>query len=146
MIRDDIDVALKAAMRAQDKKTLGAIRLITAAIKQIEVDERIVVDDARLLTILDKMSKQRRESISQFQAANRQDLIEQEEFELSLINQFLPPPLSEKEIENLIVKAIQDTGASTMADMGKVMAILKPILQGRADIGKVSATVKSKLG
>ena len=146
MIRDNIDVALKTAMRAQDKKTLTALRLITAAIKQVEVDERVVVDDVRLLVILDKMSKQRRESISQFQVANRQDLIEQEEFELSLINQFLPPPLSEQEIESLITKAIQDTGASVMADMGKVMAILKPILQGRADIGKVSTTVKSKLG
>lgn len=144
-IKDRINDDLKDAMRARDKTKLDALRLITAAIKQIEVDERISVDDERMLVILDKMAKQRKESITQFSTANRQDLVEQEQFELNLINHYLPEPLTEEEISNLIAKVMQETGASKMSDMGKVMAALKPLLQGRADMSKVSGLIKTKL-
>lgn len=144
-IIDSIRNDLKDAMRAQDKKKLGTLRLITAAIKQIEVDERIEVDEARMLVILDKMAKQRKESISQFQAAARNDLVVQEEYELAIINHYLPEPLSEDEIQNMIAKAISDTGAEKISDMGKVMAQLKPLMQGRADMSKISALIKAKL-
>ena len=141
-LNDDI----KNAMRAQDKKTLGTLRLITAAIKQIEVDERIDVDETRMLVILDKMVKQRKESIAQFEQANRTDLVAQEQFELNIIAQYLPEPLSAAEIEKLIAEAVTATAAQHMADMGKVMAYLKPKLQGKADMGQVSALIKAQLG
>ncbi len=144
-LKDQILDDLKDAMRARDKKKLDALRLISAAIKQIEVDERIEIDDARMLIILDKLAKQRNESISQFRAAGRDELAAQEEFELGLINQYLPEPLSETEIASLVEQAIQSTGAAKMADMGKVMAELKPKLQGRADMSKVSALIKARL-
>lgn len=144
-IKDHIEHDLKDAMRARDKQTLAALRLITAAIKQIEVDERITVDDVRMLSLLDKLAKQRNESISQFQKANRNDLVEQEQFELVIITKYLPEPLSEMEITQLIERAIDETGAQQMSDMGKVMAVLKPNMQGRADMAKVSALIKSKL-
>lgn len=132
-------------MRARDQKKLDALRLITAAVKQIEVDERIEIDEERMLVILDKLAKQRKESISQFQAAGRDDLVSQEQFELELINHYLPEPLSEAEVESIISKAITEVGATKMSDMGKVMGLLKPQLQGRADMSKVSAVIKAKL-
>lgn len=142
---EQINADLKDAMRAKDKNKLGALRLITAAIKQIEVDERIAVDDARLLAILDKMAKQRNESIQQFKVAGRTDLVEQEEFELSVINHYLPEPLTEDEVKNHVEQALMAVDAKQMSDMGKAMAILKPLLQGRADMAKVSAMLKAKL-
>jgi len=144
-LKEQILADLKDAMRARDQKKLDTLRLITSAIKQIEVDERIVVDDTRLLVILDKMSKQRNESIQQFKLANRADLIEQEQFELSIISHYLPEPLSINEIERLVEQALADLNAKQMSDMGKVMTHLKPILQGRADMAKVSAMLKTKL-
>jgi len=144
-IQEQINQDLKNAMRAQDKPTLGTLRLITAAIKQIEVDERIQVDEARLLVILDKMVKQRKESIQQFQAANRDDLVAQEQLELDIIQKYLPPPLSDTEIAALIDEALRATQAEKMSDMGKVMAHLKPHMQGRADMSKISALIKGRL-
>lgn len=143
-IKEHINTELKDAMRAQDKQRVGALRLITAAIKQIEVDERIEVDDARLLVILDKMVKQRKESIHQFQAAGRDDLVEKEDYELDIIRRYLPTPFTDAEIKTLIEDAFQATQAEKLADMGKVMAYLKPHLQGRADMGVVSALIKAR--
>jgi len=145
-IKERISNDLKDAMRARDKNKLDALRLITAAIKQIEVDERIEVDDTRMLVILDKLAKQRNESISQFSAAGRDDLVAQEEFELGIIKQYLPEPLSDAEIEKFVADAMIAVDAKQMSDMGKVMAQLKTPLQGRADMSKVSAMIKSKLG
>ena len=136
---------MKAAMKGGDKKRLGVIRLVLAAIKQIEVDERIELDDDRVLAVLDKMVKQRRESISQYKDAGREDLWEQEEYEVSILQDFLPEPLSDDEIDQLITKAIGDTGAASIKDMGKVMGILKPQMQGRADMGAVSGKIKAQL-
>ncbi|HAT8370956.1 TPA: lpg2359 family Dot/Icm T4SS effector [Legionella pneumophila] len=144
-IKEQINNDIKDAMRAKDKNLLNALRLISAAIKQIEVDERIEVDDERMLVILDKMSKQRKESIAQFEKASRDDLVAQEQFELNVISKYLPEPLTDNEIEELIKDAIKSTGAEKMSDMGKVMAILKPKLQGRADMAQVSARIKAKL-
>jgi uncharacterized protein YqeY len=144
-LKDQIINDLKDAMRARDTKKLGALRLISAAIKQIEVDERIEIDDTRMLIILDKLAKQRNESISQFSAAGRDELVAQEEFELALINQYLPEPLSDDEVKGFVEKAMVTVGAEKMSDMGKVMAELKPLLQGRADMSKVSAMIKAQL-
>ncbi|CZI98809.1 TPA: lpg2359 family Dot/Icm T4SS effector [Legionella pneumophila subsp. pneumophila] len=144
-IKEQINNDIKDAMRAKDKNLLNALRLISAAVKQIEVDERIEVDDERMLVILDKMSKQRKESIAQFEKASRDDLVAQEQFELNVISKYLPAPLTDNEIEELISDAIKSTGAEKMSDMGKVMAILKPKLQGRADMAQVSARIKAKL-
>jgi uncharacterized protein YqeY len=137
---------VKDAMRAKDKPRLATIRLITAEIKQREVDERIELDDTQVLVVLDKMCKQRRESISQFEQAGRDDLAAQEKAELALIQQYLPEQLGEAEINDLIDAAMEQTGASSMKDMGKVMGLLKPKLQGRADMGAVSALIKARLG
>jgi len=137
--------AMKAAMRAQEKARLGAIRLIQAEIQRVEVDERIDVDDARVLAILDKMIKQRRDSIQQFESAGRTDLVEIEAGELAVIQEFLPQALGEAELELLIDGAIRESGAVAMKDMGKVMAILKPQVQGRADMGLVSQRIKARL-
>ena len=145
MIKNQIMHDLKEAMRAREKKTLDALRLVTAAIKQIEVDERIEVDDTRLLVILDKLAKQRNESIAQFEAAGRQDLVEQEQFELGIIKKYLPEPLSDAEIAQMVERTITEIGAQKMSDMGKVMAALKPLMQGRADMSKVSVLIKQKL-
>lgn len=136
---------LKTAMRAKDQKRLNVLRLVTAAIKQIEVDERIDVDEARMLQILDKMSKQRKESISQYQKANRTDLVEQEAFELDILSEYLPAPLSPEEVDTLISEAIRESQAKSIADMGKVMAWLKPRVQGRADMGSISQRIKTQL-
>lgn len=144
-IKDRISNDLKDAMRARDQKKLNTLRLVTAAVKQIEVDERIVVDEERMLVILDKLAKQRKESIAQFQSAGRDDLVAQEQYELEIIGHYMPTPLSEAEIDALVAKAFADSGAEKMSDMGKVMALLKPQLQGRADMSKVSALIKAKL-
>jgi len=137
--------AMKSAMRAQEKARLSAIRLILAEIKRIEVDERAEVDDLRVLSILDKMAKQRRDSASQYRAAGREELAAGEEFELTVIGEYLPQPLTEAELAALIDGAIADSGAQGAADMGKVMAILKPQLQGRADMAAASKLVKARL-
>jgi len=137
--------AMKAAMRAKDKARLATIRLALAELKRVEVDERIDIDDARVLTILDKMVKQRRDSHKQFADAGRQDLADQEAFEITVLQDFLPQALTEQEIDQLISDAIAETGAASMQEMGKVMSTLKPKLQGRADMGAVSGKVKQKL-
>lgn len=136
---------MKVAMRAKDKPRLGTIRLIQAEFKRIEVDERIELDDARVLAVLDKMVKQRRDSIKQYLDAGRQELADQEEFEVGIISEFLPQPLTEDEVLVLIDEAMATTGASGMQDMGKVMGVLKPQLQGRADMGAASKLIKDKL-
>lgn len=145
-LRERLQDNMKAAMKAGEKERLGTIRLINAAIKQREVDERIVLDDAQVLAVLDKMAKQRRESISQYRAANREDLAAVEEAELRIIQTYLPEALSDAEIAALIDAAVAETGASAIADMGKVMATLKPKIQGRADMAAVSAHVRARLG
>lgn len=145
-LKQRIDEDMKAAMRAKDKPRLGTIRLITAAMKQREVDERIVLDDAQVLVILDKMLKQRRDSLSQYEAAARADLAAQEAYEIGIIQQYLPAPLSEAEIGAMIDEAITALGVASMKEMGKVMAALKPQMQGRADMSAVSAKIKNRLG
>lgn len=145
-LKSTITDAMKIAMKGGDKARLATIRLVMAAIKQVEVDERKDLTDADLLAILDKMAKQRRESISQYKEAGRDDLVVQEESELLVIQDFLPQPLSEDEIADLIKEAVASTGAQSMQDMGKVMGLLKPKLQGRADMGKVSGQIKALLG
>jgi uncharacterized protein YqeY len=137
--------AQKQAMRDKNKPRLTCIRTMMSEFKRIEVDERIELDQARGLAVLDKMLKQRRDSISQYEAANRQDLADIEHSEISVIQEFLPTPLTDGEVSQLITQAIADSGASSMQDMGKVMGILKPQLQGRADIGKVSGQIKAQL-
>lgn len=144
-IKERLNNDIKDAMRAKDKNLLTTLRLISAAIKQIEVDERIEVDEERMLVILDKMSKQRKESITQYEKANRDDLVAQEQYELGIIAKYLPEPLSAEEIEQLVNEAITSTGAEKMADMGKVMGQLKGKLQGRADMTQVSALIKARL-
>lgn len=144
-IKEQINNDLKDAMRARDKEKLGALRLVTAAIKQVEVDERIEVDETRMVVILDKLAKQRAESISQFKAAGRDDLVAQEQFELDLLQQYLPEPLSDDEVLQMIEQAIKEVDAKVMGDMGKVMALLKPQIQGRADMSKVSTNLKNRL-
>ena len=144
-LKDRIFADMKDAMRAKDKQSLATIRLILAATKQREVDERITLTDADVLAILDKMVKQRCDSISQFAKADRDDLIAQEQVELDLIHTYLPQQLSDDEISALIEEAVSSTAAASMQDMGKVMGWLKPKLQGRADMGKVSGQIKQKL-
>jgi len=144
-LKIQISEAIKDAMRAQDKIRLGTLRLIAAAIKQVEVDERCEMDDALVLKILDKMVKQRRESIAQFSAANRDDLVNKETAELQIIQSFLPAPLTEAEIESLVKAAIASTQAKEPKDMGKVMAQIKPAIAGRADGAVVSAKIKALL-
>lgn len=138
--------AMKAALRARERARLDAIRLMLAEVQRIEVDERIALDDARVLAVLDKMTKQRRDSAAQYRSAGREELAAQELAEIEIIASFLPTALTADEITALIEQAIASSGASSARDMGKVMAILKPELQGRADIGAVSAQVKTRLG
>ncbi len=145
-LKERIQDDMKAAMRAKEKERLGAIRLILAAIKQREVDERIDLNDGQILAVLEKMLKQRRESLTQYQNAGREDLAAQEQFEINLIQTYLPTPLSDAEIETLIADAIAVTGAQSIRDMGKVMALLREQAQGRADIATVSARVKARFG
>ncbi|MFQ3345838.1 MAG: hypothetical protein ACI89A_000375 [Porticoccaceae bacterium] len=137
--------AMKSAMRSKDKPRLSAIRLMLADVKRIEVDERIEVSDERLIAILDKMIKQRRDSIAQYESAGRQELANIEISEIKVIQEFLPVALTQEEISTMIAEAITATGAESMRDMGKVMAILKPQIQGRADGGTVSGLVKTAL-
>ncbi len=144
-LKDKLTQDIKDAMRARDKRKLDTLRLIAAAVKQIEVDERIVVDDSRMLSLLTKLSKQRHESISHYAAAQRDDLIEQENYELSVIQDYLPAPLSEAELEALIEAAFTHTVVTHLRDMGKLIAELKPHIEGRADMSRVSALVKAKL-
>lgn len=144
-LKAEIQAAMKAAMRAREKERLGTIRLIQAEFKKIEVDERIELDDARVLAVLDKMLKQRRDSITQYESAGRQDLADVEAAEVVVIESFLPAALTEAEIDELLSSAIAESGAESVRDMGKVMAILKPALQGRADVGQVSQLVKKRL-
>ena len=144
-LNDRIKEAMKDAMRAKDKARLSTIRLILSAIKQVEVDTRAELDDTAILAILDKMVKQRRESIKQYEDAGRQELADVEYAEIEVLQEFLPKPLTDDEIAELIEQAISSTGAESIKDMGKVMGILKPQLQGRADMGQVSGKIKSRL-
>ena len=146
MLKAQIIDDMKAAMKGGEKARLGVIRLITAAIKQREVDERVELDDEQVLVVLDKMVKQRRDSIKQYTDAGREDLAAIEEAEVEIIQAYLPAALSEDEIAAIVEAAIAQTGASSMADMGKVMGIVKPQVQGRGDMGAVSGIVKQKLG
>ena len=144
-IKLQISEDVKTAMKARDKVRLAALRLMMAEFKKVEVDERVEIDDPRALEILDRMSKQRRDSLSQYKDAGRDDLVEQEQFELDVIAEYLPAPLSEDELVGLIAAVIAEIGAEGMSDMGKVMGQLKPRVQGRADMGKVSGQVKAAL-
>jgi uncharacterized protein YqeY len=144
-IKAQITEQMKDAMRAKDKARLGTIRLMLAELKRIEVDERIELDDARVLAVLDKMVKQRKDSIAQYLAAERPELADKEQQETEVIKTFLPQPLSDDEVNQIIDAAIAETGATGMQAMGQVMAIIKPQLQGRADMGDVSKRVKAKL-
>jgi len=137
---------MKAAMRSGEKERLGVIRMITAAIKQREVDERIILDDSQVLSVLEKMIKQRKESVVQFKAGNRQDLVDKESAEIALLQGYLPTALSDAEIDALINEAVAATGAASIKDMGKVMAIIKAKAQGRADMAALGAKIKAKLG
>ncbi|MGQ9831873.1 MAG: GatB/YqeY domain-containing protein [Thermochromatium sp.] len=146
MLKLRLQEDMKAAMKAGDKPRLGVIRLMLAAIKQRELDERITLDDTQTLAVLDKMIKQRRDSISQYEGAGREDLAEAERFELEVIQTYLPEVLDDVEIAALIEAAIATSGATTLRDMGKVMGVLRPQIQGRADMGAVSTLVKRRLG
>ncbi|HBC3830133.1 GatB/YqeY domain-containing protein [Vibrio parahaemolyticus] len=142
---DQLKEEQKLAMKAKDKLRLGAIRLALAAIKQREVDEQITLNDDDILAVLTKMVKQRRDSVTQYEAAGRQDLADVEQAEITVLEEFMPQPLTEEEVAALIEKAIAESGAAGMQDMGKVMGVLKPQIQGRADMGKVSGLVRAKL-
>ena len=144
-LQDRLKDEMKQAMRSKDKPRLGVIRLIMSAIKQIQVDERIVLDDNQVIVVMDKMLKQRRESIKQYRAANRDDLADVEEAEITVIQDFLPQALTEAEIADMVQAAITDSSASSVKDMGKVMGILKPAMQGRADMAVVGAKIKAML-
>jgi hypothetical protein len=144
-LKERITEDMKAAMRAGEKERLGCIRMITAAIKQREVDERITLDDAQVLSVLEKMIKQRKESLVQFQAGGRADLVAKESAEVALITGYLPAQLSAAELDSLIGEAISATGAQSVKDMGKVMGLVKQKAQGRADMGAVGAKIKAKL-
>jgi uncharacterized protein YqeY len=144
-LKERITDDMKAAMRSGEKERLGVIRMITSAIKQREVDERITLDDAQVLSVLEKMIKQRKESLVQFQAGNRQDLVDKEAAEITLLQGYLPAQLSDAEIDGLIKDAIAASGATSIKDMGKVMAIIKSKAQGRADLGAVGAKIKARL-
>ena len=144
-LKDSITADMKSALKAGDKDRLKVLRLILAAIKQVEVDSRKELDDAAVLGVLDKMVKQRRESIAQFKTAGRDDLVKQENFEIDIIQEFLPQALSEEEVDAIVNQAIEQTGASSIKDMGKVMGLVKPQIIGRADMGEVSGRIKSML-
>ena len=144
-LKDRITEDMKGAMRAGEKERLGTIRLILAAIKQREVDERITLDDGQVLAVLEKMIKQRKESIAQFESGGRADLVAKEQAELAILQVYLPAQMSEAEIDALIAEAVAATGASSIKDMGKVMGIVKAKAQGKADMGAVSARIKQKL-
>lgn len=144
-LKPRIESSVIDAMRARKKQRLGVLRLVMSELKKVEVDERIELDDERVISILVKMSKQRKDSLTQYLDADRQDLADQEQYELDLLQEFLPVALDEVAIAALIDAAIAQTGATSMKDMGKVMGVLKPQVQGRADVGALSATIKAKL-
>jgi uncharacterized protein YqeY len=144
-LKERITDDMKAAMRSGEKERLGLIRMITAGIKQREVDERITLDDGQVLAVLEKMIKQRKESVEQFKAGNRQDLVDKEAAEIVLLQSYLPSPLSDADIDALIKEAVAATGAAGIKDMGKVMAFIKGKAQGRADMGAVGAKIKARL-
>lgn len=144
-LKERITEDMKSAMRAKDTLRLGTIRLLLAAMKQREVDERIELDDAAITSIIEKLIKQRRDSINQFKTAGRQDLVDGEQAELTILQAYLPEPLSAAEIDAAVSAAVSESGASSVKDMGKVMALLKTRLAGRADMGQVSARIKAKL-
>ena len=146
MLKERITDDMKAAMRSGEKERLGVIRMITAAIKQREVDERVTLDDVQVLVVLEKMIKQRKESVVQFQAGNRPDLVDKEAAEITLLQGYLPSQLSDAELDVLIGEAISTTGAASIKDMGKVMGVIKGRAQGRADMAVVGAKIKAKLG
>ena len=137
---------MKNAMRAKDSARLGAIRLLQSAIKQREVDERIELNDGQVIGAIEKMLKQRRDSISQYEAANRHDLADVEKFEVSVLQEYLPQALTDEEVAAILEQVISETGASGIKDMSKVMAAVKPLVVGRADMGKISGLIKTKLG
>lgn len=137
---------MKNAMRAKDSVRLGAIRLLQAAIKQREVDERIDLDDTAVIAVIEKMLKQRRDSIAAYESANRTDLADVEKFEVSVLQTYLPQQLTEEEIKVILEKVVTDTGAEGVKDMGKVMAAIKPLVAGKADMGKISGLIKARLG
>jgi uncharacterized protein YqeY len=144
-LKEQITDDMKAAMRSGEKERLGVIRMITSAIKQREIDERITLDDAQVLSVLEKMIKQRKESLVQFQAGNRQDLVDKEAAEITLLQGYMPSQLSDADIDALIADAIAATGAASIKDMGKVMAIIKAKAQGRADMAAVGSKIKARL-
>ena len=144
-LRDQLGEDMKAAMKARESDKLGAIRLLLAAVKQREIDERITLDDAGVVAVVEKMVKQRKDSIAQFEKAARQDLADKEQFEIGILQAYLPQQLGSAQIDAIIAEAVASTGATSAADMGKVMSAVKPRLAGRADMGKVSALVKAKL-
>ena len=145
-LKERITEDMKSAMRAGEKERLAAIRLALAAIKQREIDERITLDDSQVIAVVEKMIRQRREAITQFESGGRADLVARETAEIAVLQGYLPAQLAEAELEELIAAAITATGAASMKDMGKVMAVVKPKVQGRADMGAVSARIKQKLG
>lgn len=145
-LKEKITADMKDSMKSGDKDRLGVIRLILSAIKQREVDERIVLDDSQILSVLDKMLKQRRESVAQFTQGNRKDLADKEEAEIKVIQGYMPAQLSDAELDQMVAAAVAESGAATVKDMGKVMGILKPKVAGKADMSAVSAKIKAKLG
>jgi uncharacterized protein YqeY len=144
-LRERINEDMKSAMKARETERLGALRLLLSAVKQREVDERVTLDDAGVVGVVEKMIKQRKDSIAQYEKAARQDLADKEQYEISVLEGYLPQQLSAQEIEDAIGSALAKTGARSPADMGKVMGVLKPMLAGRADMGRVSALVKARL-
>ena len=146
MLKQRLQDDMKTAMKGGDKQRLGVIRLMLAAVKQREVDDRAELTDDQILAVLDKMVKQRRDSVTLYEQAGRTELVAQENFEIGVIQEFLPAALSEAEIAEIVTEAIAASGATSMKDMGKVMGIVKPRVQGRADVGAVSALVKNRLG
>ena len=144
-LREQLNEDIKAAMKAREAERLAALRLMLAAVKQREVDERITLDDGGVISVVEKMIKQRRDSIAQFEKAARQDLVDKEKYEITVIEAYLPKQLSQGEVEAVVAEAIAAIGAKSPADMGKVMGLVKPRVAGRADMGKVSAIVKARL-
>ncbi|HET7731902.1 MAG TPA: GatB/YqeY domain-containing protein [Usitatibacter sp.] len=144
-LREQLNEDIKSAMKAREAEKLGALRLLLSAVKQREVDERITLDDAGVVGVIEKMIKQRKDSISQYERAQRQDLADKEKYEISVLEAYMPKQLSAAEVDAIIAEAIAATGARGAADMGKVMGVVKPKLAGRADMGKVSGLVKAKL-
>ena len=145
-LKAQVSEDMKAAMRAKDSARLGTIRLLQAAIKQREVDERIELDDGGIIAVIEKMLKQRRDSIAAYESANRNDLAEIEKFEVSVLQTYLPQQLTEDEIKDILEKVVTETGAAGIKDMSKVMAAIKPLVTGRADMGKISGLIKTRLG